>query len=78
MVEILLRENELQLYRDAVDEDSRHRGPNIPRACYEAMETVLRNRGISGLVEKVTVEFVGCSKNYYLHYEALPNEKAPS
>lgn len=76
MAEILLRGSELQLYRDALDEDARNQGPSIPRGCYEAMEKVLRNRGISGLVEKVTVEFVGCSKNYYLHYEALPDAQA--
>lgn len=76
MAEILLREDEVRIYGDAVEADARHQGPSIPRGCYDAMETVLRNRGISGLVEKVTVEFVGCSKNYYLHYEALPDDQA--
>lgn len=68
MATIELSERELQLYRDALAVDEAHTGPSIPQECFRVMQGVLNARRIKGHAEKVTVEFVGCSKIYELHF----------
>lgn len=67
MPSIRLTEPELLLYRDACEVDENKAGPGVPQETYRVMNTVLEQRGLSGLAEKVTATFYGRTV-YQLHY----------
>lgn len=68
MMSLQLNDRELQLYRDALAVDEAHTGPCIPQECFQVMKSVLRDRGIEGHAEKVTVQFGDVRNVYELHY----------
>lgn len=65
---ITLTEAELLRYREAGEVDDCHTGPGIPQETYRVMNAVLKERGLQGFAEKVTVSFGGRANVYELHY----------